>query len=72
MQKITQSELQQKQAQQAYTLAETSFRSGVITNIELLDASTSLSEAGLSVLKAKIDYSLSLLKLKIALGEKIY
>ena len=72
LQKITQSELQQKQAQQAYTLAETSFRSGVITNIELLDASTSLSEAGLSVLKAKIDYSLSLLKLKIALGEKIY
>ncbi len=72
LQKITQSELQQKQAQQAYSLAETSFRSGVITNIELLDASTSLSEAGLSVLKAKIDYSLSLLKLKIALGEKIY
>ena len=70
--KITQSELQQKQALQAYNLAETSFRSGVITNLELLDASTSLSEAGLSVLKAKIDYSLSLLKLKIALGEKIY
>jgi len=70
--KITQSELQLKMADQAYNLAETSFKSGVITNLELLDSSTSRSEAGLSVLKAKIDYSLSLLKLKISLGEKIY
>jgi len=72
LQKITQSELQLQQAQQAYALAETSFKSGVITNLELLDSSTSLSEVGLSVLKAKIDYSLSLLKLKISTGEQIY
>jgi outer membrane protein TolC len=72
LQKITQSELQLQQAQKAYHLAETSFKSGVITNLELLDSSTSLSEAGLSVLKAKIDYSLSILKLKIAVGVAIY
>lgn len=72
LQKITQSELQLRQAQQAYALAETSFKSGVITNLELLDNSTSLSEVGLSVLKSKIDYSLSLLKLKISIGEQIY
>jgi len=70
--KINQSELQLQQALQAYNLAETSFKSGVITNIELLDNSTSLSETKLTVLKTKIDYSLSLLKFKIALGEKVY
>jgi outer membrane protein len=72
LQKIAQSELQLQQAQQAFALAETSFKSGVITNLELLDNSTSLSEVGLSVLKAKIDYSLSLLKLKISVGDQIY
>jgi outer membrane protein len=70
--KINQSELQLQQAQQAFTLAETSFKSGVITNLELLDNATSLSETKLTVLKTKIDYSLSLLKFKIALGEKVY
>jgi len=71
LQKITQLQLQLKQAEQAYTLAETSFRSGVITNIELLDNATSLSEAKLMMLKANIDYSVSVLKLKLALGEKL-
>jgi len=72
LEKIQQSELQHKQAKEAYGLAETSFKSGVITNLELLDSSTSLSEADLSLLKSKIDYSLNLLKLKIALGQDIY
>jgi outer membrane protein TolC len=72
LQKITQSEFQLQQAKQAYDLAETSFKSGVITNLELLDSSTSLSESGLLVLKTKIDYSLNMFKLKISLGEKIY
>ena len=72
LQKISQSELQLQQAKDAYALAETSFKSGVITNLELLDSSTSLSEAGLSKLKSNIDYSLSLFKLKLALGEQIY
>jgi len=72
IQKIAQTELQLQQAKQAYSLAEISFKSGVITNLELLDSSTSLSEAGLSVLKAMVDYSQSLMKLKIAIGEQIY
>jgi outer membrane protein TolC len=70
--KIAQSELQFHQAEKAYALAETSFKSGVITNLELLDSSTSLSESGLSRLKAYIDYTLNLYKLKLALGEQIY
>lgn len=72
LQKLEQSDWQLKQAQQAYNLAETSYKSGVITNLELLDSSTSLSEADLSMLKSKIDYSLNLFKLKIALGQQVY
>ncbi|MBP1638859.1 MAG: outer rane efflux protein [Bacteroidetes bacterium] len=72
LKKIAQSELQLQQAQQAYQLAETSFKSGTITNLDLLDSSTSLAESHLAVMKARVDYTVSLLKLKIALGERIY
>jgi outer membrane protein len=70
--KVIQSELQLKQAMKAYSLAETSFKSGVITNLDLLDANTSVSESSLLLLKAKIDYAASIYKLKAALGERIY
>jgi outer membrane protein TolC len=72
LKKVTESELQLTQAQQAYSLAETSFQAGAITNLDLLDSSTSLSESRLALLKTKIDYTVSLLKLKIALGDRIY
>ena len=72
LKKVAQSELQLEQAQQAYSLAETNYNAGVITNLDLLDSFTSLAESKLVLLKTKIDYSASLLKLKIALGEKIY
>lgn len=72
LKKVAQSELQLQQAQQAYQLAETSFKAGAITNLDLLDSSTSLSESRLAVMKSKIDYTVNLLKLKIALGERIY
>ena len=71
-QKISQFELQLIQAQKAYSLAETSFRSGVITNLELLDASTAVSESRLMLLKAKIDFAASVYRLKASLGERIY
>jgi outer membrane protein len=70
--KISQYELQLKQAQKAYSLAETSFKSGVITNLDLLDANTSVSESSLMLLKSKIDFTASVYKLKAALGERIY
>jgi outer membrane protein TolC len=72
LKKVSQSELQLRQAQQAYNLAETSFKAGTITNLDLLDSSTSLSESELAVMKSHIDYTVNLLKLKIALGERIY
>lgn len=70
--KIAQFELQYSQALKAYSLAETSFRSGTITNLDLLDANTSLSESRLLLLKARIDYAASVYKLKAALGERLY
>jgi outer membrane protein TolC len=70
--KVKQTELQLKQALKAYSLAETSFKSGIITNLDLLDANTSVSESSLMLLKARIDYAASIYKLKAALGERIY
>lgn len=70
--KIGQFDLQLKQALKAYSLAETSFGSGVITNLDLLDANTSVSESRLMLLKARIDYAASIFTLKAALGERIY
>jgi outer membrane protein len=70
--KVTQFELQLQQALKAYSLAETSFKSGVITNLDLLDANTSVSESRLMLLKSRIDYAASIYKLKAALGERLY
>jgi len=72
LKKVTQSELQLKQATKAYELAQTSFSSGVITNLDLLDCSTSVAESQLALLKTKIDYTLNLLKLKTVLGERLF
>jgi outer membrane protein len=70
--KVTQYNLQLEQAIKAYLLAETSFKAGVITNLDLLDSNTSVSESRLLLLKAKIDYSASIYKLKAALVERLY
>ena len=72
LKKIKQPELQVQQATQAYNLAEVSYKSGTITNLDLLDSYTALSESKLALFKTKIDYSVNLQKLKISLGEQIY
>jgi outer membrane protein TolC len=70
--KIDQFSLQLQQAQKAYSLALTSFYSGVITNLDLLDANTAVSESRLLLLKARMDYAASVYKFKAALGERLY
>ncbi|HAH25047.1 MAG TPA: hypothetical protein DCL77_15045 [Prolixibacteraceae bacterium] len=70
--KVDQSQLQLQQAVQAYSLAKVRFESGVITNLELIEGSTAVSESRLSVLKSKIDYTVNIYKLKIAVGERLY
>jgi outer membrane protein TolC len=71
-QKVVQYQLQQEQAQQAYDLAQTNFKAGAITNLDLLDASTILSESSLLLLKARIDYIASIYKLQASLGLRLY
>lgn len=70
--KVDQSELQLRQATQAFELAKVRFDSGVITNLELLDGSTTVSESRLMLLKSKIEYTVNLYKLKSAIGERLY
>ncbi|MGA1976583.1 MAG: TolC family protein [Bacteroidales bacterium] len=71
-QKEAQFTLQLEQAQKAFSLAEISYESGTITNLELLDASTTVSESRLMLLKSKIDLVASIYRLKAALGERLY
>jgi outer membrane protein len=70
--KVGQFTLQLMQAEQAYTLAEVNYKAGAITNLDLLDASTNVSESRLMLLKAQIDYTVSVYRLKAALGQKLY
>jgi outer membrane protein TolC len=71
LQKISQSNLQVKQAEEALDLARVSFSSGVITNLDLLDAETSAAESKLNLLKARADYAISLARLNISIGRPI-
>jgi outer membrane protein len=72
VQKMKQQELQLDQALKADELAGTSFKSGIITNLDLLDSNTNLSQSRLMLLKSKIDYEVSIYRLKTALGIRLY
>ncbi len=70
--KVEQFEMQLNHALQAYELAKISFKSGVITNLDLLDSETAVSESRLQLLKSRLDQHISMLKLKVAVGQHIY
>jgi outer membrane protein len=70
--RVGQFNLQLTQALKAYSMAESNFTSGAITNLDLLDANTTVSECRLMLLKARIDYTSSILRLNAALGERLY
>lgn len=70
--KVEQSKLQFKQASDAFSLAKVRYEAGVITNLELLDGATVVSESHLMLLKAKIDHTMNLYKLKSTIGERLY
>lgn len=71
LQKIQQGELQVRQAEEALELAKVSFSSGVITNLDLLDAETAAAESKVNLLKAKTDYAVSLARLNISIGRPV-
>jgi len=71
-QKVKQFELQLTQAERAYSLAELSFKTGTITNLDLLDSSTSVAQSRLLLIKARIDFVAGIYMLRAALGERLY
>jgi outer membrane protein TolC len=70
--KIEQFRLQLQQANKALSLAQISYKAGVITNLDLLDATTRVSESELLFLKAQIDYTLNVYRLRQSIGERLY
>ena len=72
LKKVEQNEVQVKQARKAYELANTSYNAGVITNLDLLDATTALSESSLMLLKSKIDYLINYYGLQLAEGNLLF
>lgn len=71
-QKVAHMRMQLSQAEAAYKMAQVNFSAGVITNLELLDAATTVSETRLMVIKSEIDYTISVYLYKAALGKVIY
>ncbi|HUL43689.1 MAG TPA: TolC family protein [Bacteroidota bacterium] len=69
--KIETSTLGLEQARQALEMAKVRYESGVITNLDLIDAQTALAEAELTRLSALHDYIISRYALQRATGENI-
>jgi outer membrane protein len=70
--KLEVSELQLRQAEQAVEMARVRYRAGVITNLDVLDAETSLAEAKLVQLKARYDLVTSRYGLERAVGARVW
>jgi|WetSurMetagenome_2_1015567.scaffolds.fasta_scaffold85416_2 outer membrane protein len=70
--KAEQSEAQVQQAMEAFNLASTSYGAGAITNLDLLDATISLSESRLMLVKARIDLLIDYYGLQLAEGHKLF
>ena len=66
--KLATSELQVQQADTALSLAETRYRAGVITNLEVLDAQRSLFDAQLAESQAELQELVAAVRLYKALG----
>jgi len=69
--KINTTQLQVEQAMQAVLRAEIQYRDGVITNLDLIDAETSLAQAKLIYLQVQFRKVLSYYDLKKVIGEVI-
>ena len=69
--KIKTSEIQVKQAKEAVSRAEMQYKAGVITNLDLIDAETSLSEAELLRLRVSYENVINMYSLKEAVGVEI-
>lgn len=64
--------MQLSQATKALELAELKYKSGTLTNLDLLDAENAVSESSLMFLKARIERVLTGYRLKSVLGINLY
>ncbi|MGB5105923.1 MAG: TolC family protein [Candidatus Zixiibacteriota bacterium] len=72
MEKIASTETQVHQAEKAVSMARARYAAGVITNLDLLDAETALSQTKLIRLRALYDYTVSLKELNRATGKILW
>ena len=70
--KLEAAELQVRQADEAVALARVRYRAGVITNLDVLDAETSLAEAKLVELEARYHLVTTNFALQRAVGAQIW
>lgn len=72
LEKIASTETQVRQAEEAVSMARVRYTAGVITNLDLLDAETALSQTKLIRLRAFYDYTVSLNELDRATGKRAW
>ena len=70
--KIRTAEIQVRQAEEALKMAEVRYEAGVITNLDLLDAQTSVSQARLALIGARYGYVISKYALDQATGAPVW
>ena len=70
LEKIASTETQIRQAEKAVSMARVRYNAGVITNLDLLDAETALSQTKLIRVRALFDYTVSLNALDRATGKR--
>lgn len=63
--------LQVQVAQKAYRQAEVNYRTGAITNLELLTSSTNVTNAKLQLEQEKINYTITFYRLMVAVGKSV-
>jgi outer membrane protein len=72
VEKLAASDLQVRQAEAAVSMADVRYQAGVITNLDVLDAQTSLQEARLMRLRAQYDVVRSRYELERAVGARVW
>jgi outer membrane protein len=70
LKKLQSTKVQLRQAREARNMAQTQYDAGVISNLELLDAQTLLTQAQFIYLKAQYDYVISRYALERAIGQQ--
>jgi outer membrane protein len=61
-----------RQAEEAVSMAKTRYEAGVVTNLDLLDSETTLTQAKLGYLRALYAYSVSLVDFDRATGKQVW